>query len=621
MNFQRYANVTPQNPTPHSSGILYRPGWTYPQTSANINDAWYQEAFNMPEWWDYTYFATTGSNHPDVKAVNSKTVAKDAHDPTYEYTYHMGTFPINRGPYVGQFTLVNRTATNVSSTFSVDWTTPDATHPIQETFGMPLTNANINLGLSRIISFEFTPTIAGEFSRVIEYTYANGLETVTKRIKVVAVALDGDYPDLEVYEEDFNVSYDPVGGASEVLSGSKLAINSYINKTDSPTIDSQMSTVRRANIDADVTIYAKKRIYIRNPTVAQNIKNITVIWRSNSATNYARDNYMSDLGVATDTSASPECQGIGELAPGNECIIDITYTPFNASSINYRILTIHFEFADGQYLQKNVLFGFEPLNPANVTVPSIAYEPTFDQNGVPRSSYPLNWGNIQLQNYPQTVPNIKLVNVQNDSTMNASFIKQWQCLQEEQNPANNGGSSCVTDIDNDGVDEFVVGNEETSQNVGDTSSPILIYDKYNVQVRATHECFYGDDDYTGDASDNLKGFNSDTSIACQLRFQYSADESYVMENIDSAASMVRLSYWDYERNSFYSKLFFHPKGFIKPNPVNAGSFDNITSDDGGTIYFEWDTMTDNPFPANPNWGPITGYKVFGSTAASALKWQ
>jgi len=616
VDFKRYANVTPQNPTPHSSGIIYRPGWTYPQTSGNTADAWYEDAFVMPEWWDYTSFATSGTSHSGVKAQHAKNVAKTAHDPTYEYTYHMGTFPINRGPYAGQFTLVNRTQTVVSGAFSVDWAAPDAGHPIQSTGGMPLNNVTISGGTPRTLLFEFTPTAAGEFSRVIEYTYANGLETVTKRVKVVAVAVDGDYADLEVHEEDYDVSYDPVGGAAEDLSGSKNPINSYINKINLPIVDSTMTTVRRANIDADVTIYAKKRIYVKNPTMA-NIKNITVTWRT-SATDYRPDNYMANIGVATNTSASPECQGAADLTPGSECIIDITYTPYNASSTQYRVLTIHFEIADGQYLQKNVYFGFTPLNPANVTVPSLATAPTFDQNNVPRQSYPVNWGNITLQNYPVTVPSEKFITVKNTSALNASFIKQWQCYIEEQNPANNGGSSCVTDINNDGTDEFVPGNEVTTQNVGDTSSPVLIYDKFGVQVRANHECFYGDGYYAGDASDNTKGFNSSTTIDCQLRFRYRADATYVMEDIDSAASMIRLSYWDYERNSFYSKLFFHPKGFIRPNPVNSGNFANVSSDDGGTIYFEWDDMTNNPSPANPDWGPVTGYKVFGSTSASSF---
>lgn len=615
VDFKQYANVTPQDPTPHSSGIIYRPGWTYPATSGDTNDAWYEPAFNMPEWWDYTYFAVSGLNHAGVKASFAKTVAKSAHNASYEYTYHMGTFPINRGPYAGQFTLVNRTQ-QVVNDLVVDWTAPDGGHPIQATAGMPLNSVNISGGLSRTILFEFTPTVAGTYNRVIEYTYNDGLETVTKRIKVEAIAVDGDYADLEVYEEDYNVSYDPVGGAAEVLSGSKVLINSHINKITG-SADTTMTTVRRGNIDADVTIYAKKRIYVKNPTTAQNISNITVTWRT-SATTYQPDNFMANIGVATNTSASVECQGTADLTPGSECIIDITYTPYSPSATNYRVMTIHFEISPGQYLQKNVYFGFTPLDPANVTVPTLATEPTFDQNNVPRSSYPLNWGNITLQNYPVTIPTDKIITVENTSALNASFIKQWQCYQEEQNPANNGGSSCITDVDNDGTDEFIPANAVTTQDVGDTSSPVLIYSKFGVQVRANHECFYGDDNYAGDASDNTKGFNSSTSIACQLRFRYNADESYVMEQIGSAESMIRLSYWDYERNSFYSKLFFHPKGFILPNAVNAGTYNNVSSDDGGTIYFEWDPMTDNPFPANPAWGPITGYKVFGSTSPNSF---
>lgn len=82
--------------------------------------------------------------------------------------------------------------------------------------------------------------------------------------------------------------------------------------------------------------------------------------------------------------------------------------------------------------------------------------------------------------------------------------------------------------------------------------------------------------------------------------------------------MVRLSYYDFKRNSFNSKLWFHPSGFIIPNGVVSGGFTTVTANDGGTIYLEWDDMVNNAFPSNPNWGPITGYKVFGATSSSTL---
>lgn len=228
---------------------------------------------NITENWDYTNYSSSGSNTaPGVMAWEAKTVSKTAHDPTAEYTFHMGTYPINAETYYARFSLTNY-ENRIADPAHWDFETPDAANPIQFESGAPqIADTTIPRNQFKTITFKFSPTTAGEFSRIFTYDYFNGFETVTKRIKVVAVGIDGDYPTLAFDQEDYNVTYDPVSGANETLSGSRVSINSYLNRIQSGVYDAEMTTVRRGTQSSEITIYAKKRLYLKNDTIGTPIK-------------------------------------------------------------------------------------------------------------------------------------------------------------------------------------------------------------------------------------------------------------------------------------------------------------------------------------------------------------
>lgn len=643
-NFQRPASIAPVNPLPMASAIIYRPPINYPDVGIPT-DSFYRAAKVVPEWWDYgDFFALGNEDGTVIRSMYSKAVSKAAYDPSYEYVVHIGTFPVGQS-YGVQFQLKNygqRGAQNLVA----DWDSVNGTHPIQfdGAGNFPLTGSGLGSNGTQTALMTFTPTVAGTFSRILEYTYDNRREIRTKRIKVEGIAVSGDYADLDFEVENWNVIYDPdAPPATETLSGTRAPLTSHLVRMPAalPT-DLNLQAVKRLLSSSPITTYTRKRIHINNNTTAQNIKNIRIFFKQDSDS-FLNAGNLSSIGVPLNHPTKAGEAGIQitndacildavDLTPGDSCTVDLTFAPFISGSRFYE-LVVSYEISTGQYIEEYIRIEFEALEPANVIAQGLTTDPVNNRDSIPQNAYPLLYGNVTLTNYPTTALPTQTVTMQNLSTLAASFLKQWQCYQEEQNPLNHKvntnplphvgepaiwkASSCQPDPDRDAVDEYNPVTEVRDENVG-AGTWTTIYEYLGVRIEASRQCFYGDGTYTApDPTNYSKGFTS-TSSDCTLYIYYDANEDYVMQLVNSTDTLIQLYYYDFERNSFNNNLHFYLNAFILPNPVDSGNYNNVIGAEDGSVHFEWDPMSNSSGPANPNWGPIDNYRIFGATSANEL---
>ncbi len=642
VSYRSPSSLAPTDPLPYSSGILYRPPINLPQVGIAA-DSWYLPSETVPEYWEFgNHFFTGTTSDPYLRSFQSRATAKNAYDPSYEHIYHMGTFPISN-TYPTRINLRNFGDTTATS-LNINWESVNNLHPIQfeASNGLPAVNSDLTPNVARAIPFSFNPVSPGEFSRILVYSYYTGVITKTKRVKVVGVAISGDFPDLTLEEETWDVTYDPdTAPAIESLSGVRNPISWNYNRVLDPSVaDFSLEAVKRTLSSAPITLYARKRIHITNSSATQSIRDISIFFKEDSG-DTAPYGTLASIGILNTHPTKLSEAGIEitnnacfdnsiDLGPGDVCYLDITFSPF-MSGQQRADLVISYEIAPGQYIEKYMRMQLNSLDPASLDAQGLNTDPVLDSNAIVQMAYPLNYGNLTLTDYPRTQAPQRIVTISNNSTLAASFLKQWQCYQEEQlvinqkantSPLPHVGepniwrsSSCLTDPDKDLIDDFI--SPVTSEDVG-LGDPILIYDKLGSTVMASRSCFYGDSDYTfPDNSNYDKGFDSSSSN-CTLTFDYSANEDYIMGPVNTAETLIQLYYYDFRRNSFSGNLYFYLDATIFPNPVLSGNFLNISSDQSGSLSFEWDPITLSALPSNPSWGTIGSYKIFGASSANQL---
>ena len=563
MNFNSVSSIFIDAPLPIESAIYYRPALTYPPVpGANASFPDHFNGYSVPETWFLNDLSTSApASHQSLSSTHVASLVNS----TYDYTYHMGTFPSDGSTYAGSFNLVvdggvNLTVRNLTGDAEIALA---STHP----------SVPYNMWMTEVMRFEFTPSVGanGVFEKILTLTYDNGFETVNRTVRILAEAINV-FPDLQLDTQEFSVVL--VGATPmETLDGpQELNVDLNFMQPDA-VYENTFFAVKGS------AVYAKKRFTLTN-TSGSNIDNLYIMLKGtvNAATfNNTTANYWVEN--------EANCNSIAAAA---DCTFDIVFKPgVAAPNTDLVILVLTYMVAPNQAISKMVNLRFNAGSPADLSVQGISTISVFDNaDSLIKPSYEISFGyvsdvnHIRVNAYPHTEAHPTTFTIVNSSALKATFLKML------------GDPPYNTQL----------------------VEPVEIYNSGGRRVTATIPCFIGDDDESITPYHDEQGFNASTLTPCQVNFEYTADETYLGDEIVKEDNLFSLQFYDNKWSSF-NQLYFHFVGFIEPNfSTNAGGYYNVTAISDGSATFSWGAFT----PNNADWGTITGYRIYSSTIGNSL---
>jgi hypothetical protein len=638
VNLKMPGYVIVQGAAPSYSAVLYRPGFTLPQVMINTVEHLPQTDIAEQWWWSEYNKQGDDISKEYLSAYHSLSeVATDVSDHVsgHEHVVHLGTFPVGQGAFKGKFKLNNPSDSNAILVKEVLSGDTQFAHTSSITYGTPATYVTLaptaaitdtTKTIGHNVEIDFTPTADQTYTASFAYTYQNGLFTnqiddtagmveKVQKVRLIARGLvDAPRLGMEVAAYEITPKLDENEAATEgPLDGSdefdedlvKASVTPGYNDTDGETVTFESIKIANPGIN---DFYVKKRIRFTNLSGTYPIKNLKFHIKNNLDDDDKTD--ITDTQVTLDkTDCYDTLAGNGGQLDANgglkdTCYWEIKYQPNdNSTSADY-YLVAHYEIADNQWIQQNILLDFIAKSPANLAATNRQSTPAFGENGQNLGFiYKLEFGNIELTSDYQEIASTNVIIENSSETTRGSLVRAWQL--------HNGISDktvlpSIGDYTNDFIEI-----KRTTYSGGAT----------RIKVDASRGCIVGDDEVG--LEDHEKGFYKDTSNGCILNFYLYANVNYSGVTIGSntpetiGGNYITLEYYNNERASFDDvNLTFYFDGTVNPNKSmgNTTGYANVTSIDSKEIHFEWDIMT----PGNSDLGPIVGYRVFRSTGPAGL---
>lgn len=589
-SFRSPAYLIFRNPMPMQSGVLYRPGLTYPSFSVTEPVNAILNSYTVtPAFFDYTHY--TNINNTFVKSTVSKNHVNTLGSLPNTYTYHIGTFKVGE-TFVGSLNLSN---VGGSPATSVDVVEEAISSPISLTKYNNLTSApypQISISPNQNIAMEFTfnPISPGVFKRCYLFNYNNQIGgNIDQSVCVMATAV-ANIPSFDFKVQDIDVAYNSITDqVTETPTGVWTTYTSPINGVINPPIT--FNGIRNSKA------YALKLLRITNTgTVAATKFSTTFLTSLNTP-----GAVISEITTRSSTSGNPTCLLDMTINPGQSCDLYIKYKPLTATTAIYApYIGVIYERIANQFASQSLGLRFVAVDPATLSPQSLTAEIVTNWKNplspIPvSSSYPLalngfgkSGTHFKLTSYSSN--KIFTVVVNNTSAIKASFL---------------------------------------SMNSNPSGSWSEVYNDSSMIIEANRGCFYGDDEFAAIASEE-KGFNNSTTNKCNLRFTFSGKTTYSSCSAWNAPTKTKvvkhagaiqascnpfvyeLSYYNYKRSAT-DKITFHVKGFIEPNQVQTISqLSNVqaysTSSTKGAISFTIPTLQE----VDVSLGTILKYRVYYS---------
>ncbi|MFZ4713672.1 MAG: hypothetical protein ACOYL6_08175 [Bacteriovoracaceae bacterium] len=639
----------PVNPSPMSSGIIYRPSFTLPQLNNSLG-VMVQPTQIIPEFWYHSPFNLFSN---DVSFDNTGTVKSLSSSPRalatisgqnlsdYDYVYHAGTFPTGMSHSIGFGLAVNG---NTAVTFpSAGSLALNALHPnfTMAAIAFPQSvnaTASVIVGTSYTttlpINLTFTPNGNGLFLAEITYSYRNGQFVNQKsgtqilhtgKILVIAEGLV-PAPKLAVNVYDYDVVM--ASPPTESLNTTPTAVSMGYNH-EAPASNTLFSMIRLATPGAN-DFYIKKRFVIRN-TGSNKLYNFKLFFKSSptsTSTTTLSSIPITFTNNCTTAQTNTRAGGLWSLGASGDvdssCSIDIKYQPKDPQTDSTTYVTLSYEIAPDQYVFQTFGLDFKPKAPATVTIANRSPKPIADKDGNTISrSYMLNFDEVELITNPSVISFDKTSGTfqqllfQNTSpNSRASFLKTYHNYLKSSGLDPNPAITAVPPAghyESRGSRTFAVIYKTLYNN--DPQRPRII-------VEATQGCLVGDNEVG--LSHEKKGFYASTSVAnsCLMNFYLYADINYSGRTIvptvkeDMTDNYVTLEYYAFERADPPSNLTVHFEGYVMPNRSDLGSgaaYQNVFGLESKELGFTWTTMS----PRNAV-GNIVGYRVFVSESDALM---
>lgn len=568
VNFRSPAMIIPNISNPRTSVVMYRPKIIYPELIHNnltYPAQIFSERFFVPENAQVpTYFST--QSIPHVSAIV---------DDSAEYTVHIGSYPKNRSLNFGLYFLNLSSDSKYSKLHTLEL--DDLAHfnfHSGHTFNsdgfLLIPNQPNTLGYGITLSYD-SGNLSGIHDSRLTYAYFNGVEEVSKTIRLVAETLDdNEIPLINFTHVPYSVIFNPITETvSETLNpGASHLVGSKFYEMS----ESQPTPIYYDGVKGSV-LYSKSQILISNDVTANEDLRITHAYMSIGSFVKIDKNY---------------CAG-KTLAPGESCLIEIKFQPtVGTPNSGSDSLLVNYAIQDDQYIKKQINFSFTAQSPAKLTLVGLSKKQVFvPQENRNYSSYEVPFGtyfhpgHIILTDFPTTRYFKQNLLIDNTTNVKASFLAALGT-----NPVPEG-------------------------------NPVLIKSKGNFKVYATRSCLYGDDEHDAVIPLEEKGFNNVTVNKCYITYEYLADATYqgTSNGIIPSESLVHLEFYDYKRLSKYM-LDIHSTGFIEPNRSipETSSLQDLAADSIGFVELSVPQLVEH----NTQWGPIIGYRVFYSEYSTSF---
>jgi hypothetical protein len=601
-DLQHPARLVAQNPTPTTSAVLKRPGFTLPSIPF---DSWGEpiDFRELPHIFQYrgkdedlTSFRVAPAGR-SVAHLNGPALSllDTALDETH-YNYHVGTFPAGES-YTLSFELYN--PGSVAGTLTSFYLTSSS--PTIEAFelltqqgilptGDPGTLINPRSKLDITIQFNPSSDDIGVHTSYFTAHYQTGVtnedstpETDSITVKIIIEVIEPDYGQPLITYQNIFVEYDEFA-------------TPQFNETVDPTERDIYAGLNYLPEDGSVgfrairgsPVYAIKEFKITNPH-PQPIYDLRFFIKESFSSLSINNSSGTDTGYQL---LNNTCLDIDILSEGDYCTFDIRFKASNSESLKRTVVgNVNYRWSNpNQYVTNFFNLEFVAADPAILTPVGLNPTTVADAAGnlIP-SSYPLvNLGNISgyspsslhlvLTHYP-TVTTRNPVLIRNISNEKASFLASYQEY------AQNNDLDPIPDPSNQWTE---------------------IYNERRLSIEASIGCFYGDDLYNDLIPNDEKGFNSESTNECFLRPTYTAGTEYISEPVHVPDNVHRLRFYNSQRSSINFINFF-VTGFIESNRVTGDRlYLDPYTDSTGTLELSWNPMSVN----NPEWGPIIGYRVF-----------
>jgi hypothetical protein len=637
--------LIPYNVTPYLSATIYRPSYTLPTITNHT-------AKTFPDTWFYgiTTDLFTAKDDPanlspfiqgDEARNYLPTTTAFGNRATYDYIYYMGSFPQGSPNTTVTLSFRNFGTGRVIVKSLTALNTTGMTFTGRPT-GFPISVASSGL-LSSNFKLKITPTAAGEHTAVVDIVYESGRHTEPlyfnmsttaanaatagkeqNRVKVLIVAdvpATGTYPTLSATTEDYNITQNN-GAPPTVTIGAPYAsaLSSANNAVASTVVYDTIKLTAPATAN---DVYAQKRITLKNNST-QPLTNLFVGHRTTETS--------SSLKTMTSSykTISSTCVNDMTLAPNATCEMIVKFQPGISDTTETAVMTFVYRSVASQVYSQNLGISLIPRSPGNIVasgvlLESINYKPTSTSSVITRSSYPLNFNSLNLDEVPkvltfdQSTGTYKKFTMINQQTTKASLLLSYhKNLQANSlrgySPTLAPANSVVPD-----PSEYVT---------IDGYPYVSIYlQKYSngderLKIQASKGCLFGDDELNGTILDYQKGFSSTTSAAnpCYVVVTLKANFDYLYKTIsvgngdDMRENAAELWYYSVNRSSTAS-TWVHVKGTFNPDvSLAAGSFANIQAFDNKTANFKTPLIS----ASNVAVGSLVGLRVLMSTSASTL---
>lgn len=581
VNFRRKATLIPTRPTPMVTSVLCREALTLPQIIPTAEEwgATVGSAAIVETCTDFhTGIAVTPVSYVSLSMNDIKSGYSG-----YDFIYYAGTYKIGTS-YKFSFSIKNSGSIAASSV-------SESLTPMTGLSKLTNLGTSIGNGSSKVLDFNFTPSISGRSETDYVVTYTNGKKNLTDvdlitysetpaqlRVKIIVDVVDSDQADFSLTAQDYLVTYDkftdtiddttPIAGIQ--------SFNLFYNESD-------LAQFVRLKAIRGSKVYAKKVLTFTN-TSAATVSDVRFNIKA-SADAAALQNTKGGAGYLI---ASNGCNG-SSLAPAQTCLVILHHKAGLAEPLETAVHgNLTYELGSNSYQQRNVQIKFIASDPAILSAQGIAKNNIYDEsNNIIQGAFPLSLGTYTtahpiLNNFPTHRASKNSVTIVNQSTEKASFLKQWEDY--------SGGLPLPA------------------------GSWIEIYNQDGKIVEANRACFFGDDELDGAIGADQKGFMTTTISPCRMNFHYDLTDNYLGKMIDTRFSYVRLKFYNNERAS-EDEIYLYFDGFIEPNKSSASNtIFNVTTTESKTISFEWNDAT----PVTASWGDVVGYRVFYSATINPL---
>jgi hypothetical protein len=475
---------------------------------------------------------------------------------------------------------------------------------------------NISGSSSTALTFDFTPppglgapTI---YSGVVDFTYETGsriltdpsspldtsagsadytLRTVTNSILVIFEAVPASEGAVTITSQTYQVDYDPlvainplpaggINNPTEVLLPANSGVTIKYNAVDAVYVD-LFKAIKGS------PIYVKKMYTLEN-TGGAPLNDLTFSIKASATANVIANTTTGDgYSIYSNTCVSVT------LAATETCTFEINFLASALEASTRNIFGhISYAIAQDQYISQMWTVTLEANDPATVRIGDVNPFTILDEfGGIIEGAFPIDLGDYPmiglptLNDYPIQAVTKNNITVENQSLTKASFLREYRTY---------------------------VGDDAANIPPGVWTE---IYNANGKIIDASRGCFYGDDE--GLATDpDTWGFNSATTNTCEFNLTYNMDDKNIGEWLPEYDNYLSLNYYDNERNSS-SKIYLFIRGFVQPNKstVSTPNIYNVTAQDDGTVYFEWDASVSD----NTNWGSVLGYRVFYATNPTLLQ--